>query len=406
MHVKICVSSSHYHVCTIMLPCVYSELAAKMEHLTDLQRHLETCFHDSQHSNAQDSKPASGNTSYTSYYFMRGEDGEPLVVGDDNEGGGRQTPPRKSSTPKKSTSGNLSREETCGSVPSRETQAQIGALQSELEEVKRWNEALQTRLKESGGTRDVGVGMEKGATAVPQPSRASFAREKYLELEAEVDRLLGELETERERSQEEREQQETECAALSGELSATQERVGELEQQLREAVMRDAGTSTGEAQALGALGEEVEELKQELEQAETVIAQLKGQLQAEKDDNHRLRGEMAELRHQPAITGGTSSMPNLLLTPDRTPRKATSESWTSPGVTVGGPHSGLDMRELKQRHEEVTRLNRELQRKCREQLHKSPPSATTSAASLQVSVYTRVESIRGHFEIHVFLGPS
>ena len=30
------------------------------------------------------------------------------------------------------------------------------------QEVKRWNDALQTRLKESGGTRNVGVGMEKG----------------------------------------------------------------------------------------------------------------------------------------------------------------------------------------------------------------------------------------------------
>ena len=389
---------------------MYSTLASKMEHLADLQRHLEACFHDSK-STTQDSKPASGNTSYTAYYFMRGEDGEPLVNEEDNEaeegGRGGQTPPRKSSTPKKhspksppKTSERFTREETLGAVPPREAQAQIGALQSELEEVKRWNDALQTRLKESGGTRDVGVGMEKGATAVPSQS-PSLAREKYVELESEVDRLLGELEAEKERSQSEREQQETECAALHGELSAARERVGELEQQLRESVMRDAGTSTGETEALNALEEKVEGLQWRLGEAGATAARLKGQLQAEKDDNHQLREEVKEMRREryqqspaggdraPSV-GATASMPNLLLTPDRTPGKTTADSWTSPGVGVGGARGeGLDMRALKQRQEEVTRLNQELQRKCREQLHRSPPSASAAATtSASWQVYT------------------
>lgn len=383
----------HYTgVCCVMRVhvCVSSSLSSKMEHLADLQRHLEACFQDSQ-SNAADNKPASGNTSYTAYYFMRGEDGEPLVADGDNEeeGEGGRTPPKRSSTPKKSSPKtppkfreHFSKDEPLESVP-RETQAQISALQSELEEVKRWNDALQTRLKKSGGTRDAGVGMEKGAKVNP-PQSVSFAQEKYLELEAEVDRLLGELEAEKEHSQAEREQQENERAALQGELSAASERVGELEQQLREAVMRDAATTTAET---ATLGEEVEALRQEVGEAEATIARLKGWLQAERDDNQRLRSEVAEmkqerLRQSPArSTAATASMPNLLLTPDRTPGKKTSDSWTSPGITVGSQGDGLDMRALKERHEEVTRLNQELQRKCCEQLHKSPPSASGATAT-------------------------
>ena len=375
-----------------MCVCVSSTLASKMEHLTDLQRHLEACFHDSK-STAADSKPASANNSYTTYYFMRGEDGEPLANDEDNDGG--RTPPRKSSTPKKSSprsppkhGDHFTKEGPLGAY-SREPQAQISSLQSELEEVKRWNDALQTRLKESGGTRNVGVGMEKGASVV-EPQVASFAPEKYLELEAQVDGLLGELEAEKERSQTEREQQENECAALRGELSAARERVSEVEQQLKEAVMRDATTSTGETEALAALGEEVKVLQQEVEEAEATIAGLKGQLQAEKDDNQHLRSEVSEMRQRlqrspvtvnKSTTTATASMPNLLLTPDRTPNKKTSDSWTSPGLAVGSQGDGLDMTALKERHEEVTRLNQELQRKCREQLHRSPPSASAATAT-------------------------
>ena len=385
-----------------------STLASKMEHLTDLQRHLESCFHESQ-SHAGDSKPASGNTSYTAYYFMRGEDGEPLVVDGDDEEDGRKTPPRKSSTPKKTspkTPPKLFKEHFSGEGPLHDAQTQIGALQSELEEVKRWNDALQTRLKESGGTRDVGVGMEKGGEAAPSQS-AVFAPEKYLELEAEVDRLLGEMEGERERSQAEREQQESECAALRGELSAAEERVAELEQRLREAMMRDAATSTGDEEGVtveSSLREEAEGLRQEVGEAEATIAGLRGRLQVERDDNQRLRSELYELRQErlrrsPATaekaTSATASMPNLLLTPDRTPGKRTADSWTSPGVVpTGSQGEGLDMRALKERHEEVTRLNQELQRKCREQLHKSPPSAaassSTSGTATQSSTYWQV----------------
>ena len=403
----------------VCLPSSHSSLSAKMEYLTELQKHLEASLHDS---HSAESKPASGNTSYTAYYFMRGEDGEPLVTEEDGEG---VRTPRKSSTPKKASPKTPPkfREHMMGEGNLHEAQAQISSLQSELEEVKRWNDALQTRLKESGGTRDVGVGMEKGAEMAPSQA-TGFAPEKYLELEAEVDRLLGELEAEKERSQAEREQQESECAALQGELSAAEERVVELERQLKEAMMRDAATSTAESETLAALREEVEGLRQEVAESEAAIAGLRGRLQAERDDNQRLRGELAELRLEklrksPAVAGksasATASMPNLL-TPDRTPGKKMADSWTSPGVVSPGQQGeGLDMRELKERHEEVTRLNQELQRKCREQLHKSPPSAGgTGAASSggggaqstsfwQVHVHTYVGVTTSTIVIVVFL---
>ena len=367
-------------MCVCVCVCVCSTLVSKMEHLTDLQRHLEACFHENQSTAGQDSKPASSNTSYTNYYFMRGEDGEPQGNEEDNEGEG-QTPPRKSSTPKKRSPKTPPRVDRLAREEPNAGEAQlVRALQSELEEIKRWNEALQTRLRESGGRRDVGVGMEKGGSP---PQSGSFAREKYLELEAEVDRLLGELERERERSQSEREEQETDCAALRGELEAARERVGELETQQREAVVGDTGTSTAaEAEALAALEEEVEEMRAELERARETLARLNGQLLAERDDNRRLREELARRRGSPdraasSVAAATASAPNLL-TPDRTPRKPTSDSWTSPGVGPEGG-GGLDVRELRERHEEVSRLNRELQRRCREQLHKSPPTGSSGA---------------------------
>lgn len=379
-----------------------------MEHVTDLQRHLEACFHDNQSTSGQDSKPASGNTSYTAYYFMRGdresnegearenEEEEEVDVG--GRGGGGRATPRSSSTPKKHSPRSPPRVNlvTRGGATSSQSQSElIQALQSELEEVKRWNEALQTRLRESGGRRDVGVGMEKGGSP---PQSTSLAQGKYRELEREVDRLLRELESERERSQMDREQQETETAALQGELSAARERVGELESELEEAITRDVGgisTAAAEAETLSGLGQEVEELREQLEKMKETMSRMKGQLLAERDDNNRLRSELTELQRRRRdsdhrgdatttsdVATATASAPNLL-TPERTPgKKMTSDSWTSPGTGTGvglGREGRVDVQELKERHQEVTRLNLELQRKCREQLHKSPPSASSSS---------------------------
>ena len=371
---------------SLPLPPSHSSLAAKMEYLTELQKHLESSLHES---HSGDSKPASGNTSYTAYYFMRGEDGEPLVAGEGEEERGGERTPRKSSTPKKSspkTPPKCHRRGSREGTPWGESQAQINSLQSELEEVRRWNEALQTRLKESGRTRDVGVGMEKGGEAAPVQAEDSFAPEKYLELEADVDRLLAELEAEREQSQGEKEQQENECAALQGELAAAEERVMELESQLKETVLHDGSSSSLESGHLAGLREEVESLHQTVSEAEATIAGLRVWLQAEREDNQRLRGRLTELggetsqRASPPVAELPSTsarlLPHLPPTPDCTPGRATADSWTSPGVALPGQQAeGIDVRALKERHEAVTQLNRELQRKCREQLHRSPPGA-------------------------------
>ena len=281
-----------------------------------------------------------------------------------------------------------------GAVP-RDASQQIAALQSELEEVKRWNEALQARLDQSSGTRDVGVGREKESEPqIPMaavPHTAGFAPERYLELEREVDRLLCELEAEKERSQVEKEQQQRGFAELQAKLEEAEEKVGSLEQQLRAAMSHDAATSS-DALAAESLREEVERLGRDLGEARATVAGLKGRIQAESDDNRRLRAELAELRSasigtmttplmetkSTLATSGSSPAMSSLLTPERTP-VVIADSWTSPprGVSagVGGGGEPADVRALRERHEEVTRLNQELQRKCREQLRRSPPQS-------------------------------
>lgn len=254
---------------------------------------------------------------------------------------------------------------------------QISALQSELEEVKRWNEALRARLDETSRTRDVGVGMEKDGEARPQsPPRAPvFGREKYLELQKEVDRLLAELETERERSLAEKRLQER----LQSQVREAEEKVGSLERQLRLAMSRDAATST-DLETTEMLQQEVEGLKRELDEARDTIATMRGQLEAKMDENQQLREELGDSgldekgtspQREDKATFMSTSVPHLL-TPDHTPARNLSDSWTSPGRgATMGEHP--EVRALREKHEEVTRLNLELQRKCQEQLKRSPP---------------------------------
>ena len=175
-----------------------SSLSAKLEHLTALQRHLEESLREAQQqsSSSQESPGklagSGGSTNYTTYYYMRGEEGG---------GDGTDDGIRASSTPK--TSAKLP------SVLSR--QAEIDALRAELEETRRWNEARQARLDESMRTRrHVGVGMEKGGAqvaAATEEGERGVSSEKYRELTREVDRLLEQLEAEKERSKSEKRQQ-------------------------------------------------------------------------------------------------------------------------------------------------------------------------------------------------------
>ncbi len=374
-------------------------MSSKLEHIAELQKHLEGHLHS--RPPPSDGQPPSSNTTYSTYYFMHGED-------EDDEGASppRGTPKKSSTprskggspwgTPQKGASPRLTPQKrgdgSMGSgrgEPSHDSlQEQVRLLQSELEEVRRWNESLQSRLDESGGMRNVGVGMEKGG----DPSQASMgsqstdgaAPERYRELEKEVDRLLAELEAERERSQEEREQQEEEFASLQAQLRAAEEGTEDLREQLRQAMRVDAATSTDDV-TMEALQEETRRLKGELDEARRSVARLRGKVQAEGDDNRQLRDELANLRlanlkkeveTEEKATLAASSMPNLVLTPER----SLADSWTTPGQTPGrGSEERLDVRELREKHDEMTRLNQKLQRKCHEQLKRSPPhTAPTS----------------------------
>ena len=211
---------------------------------------------------------------------------------------------------------------------------------------------------------------------------------RYHELEGEVDRLLTELDSERERSQAEREQQQEEFDSLQDQLHNTEGKLAELQKQLQSAMEKDVASSATE--------KEMERLRQELDDAQDTIASLRGRLDAEESENQRLQSELAELRlasvkRTPATkdmsTLATSSMPNLHA--DQTPVKTLSDSWTSAGRSPPmGDHP--DIRALREKHEEVTRLNLELQRKCQEQLSKSPsnsrrPSSATKSTSFSSS---------------------
>ena len=232
-----------------------------------------------------------------------------------------------------------------------DAQRQIQALEAELEDVKRWNADLRQRLDESAQKRDA--------------SPRGVPAQRLGELEREVDRLLRELGEERERSQAEGDQQQR---------------------------MRD----------------ETERLRAELDEARGVMAALRGRVEAERANARRLRAELDHLRflspERDEATMAASSMPNLYV-PEATPvTKTMSDSWTTPGHGRSGLGEQLDVSALRERHEEATRLNQELQRKCWEQLGRSPPrsqppSRPTSGGMTTLRWQTRLrereEELRG-----------
>ena len=237
-----------------------------------------------------------------------------------------------------------------------------------MDDLKQWNSELQARLNEGGAGDD---------DTRPSPN--------YQQLEGEVDRLVAELDTERERSQTEKAQQQQELDAVQDQLRNTENKVRDLEHQLRLAMMRDAGTST-DGQTEDSLQKEIDKLVSELDQARATIASLRGRLDAERNENQRLRSELSDShtpRHTPyrvdSEAQASSSMPNLLAS------KNLSDSWTSPARASVSMSEQPDVQALKRKHDEVTRLNQELQRKCQEQLHRSPPSSRPGSGSHSVS---------------------
>ena len=204
-----------------------------------------------------------------------------------------------------------------------------------------------------------------------------------------MDRLLTELDSEKERSQTDREQQQEEFELLQKQLRDTEGRLTDLQQQLESAMTKDAATLADDG--------EIERLQQELDDAQDTIAGLRGRLDAEESENRRLQSELAEMRlasvrktppTKDMSTLASSSLPDIHA--QETPIKTLSDSWTSPGRS---PHMGEhpDVKALREKHEEVTRLNQELQRKCHEQLSKSPsvsrPTSAGKSASASMTIH-------------------
>ena len=336
--------------------CVLSSLSAKMERLAALQRHVEDALRSGkggEGGKAHVDKPVPGNTSYTTYYFMRGEEGE------EEEDGGRlsdsSTPKPEPATPPVESSPPAARRDVRAAL--RDAMSQIRALQAELEEMRR---------REGGG----GGGRDK-SSGTPLAASEQFM---YRELEKEVDRLLAELEAERQRSQADKEQQQHDFSTLQAQLKEAEEKVDDLERQLREAMMRDASTSTGPE----LLQQEIERLTNELDEALAAMADLRAELSEARAITLRQTPEKVD-----KTTLACSSMPNLL-TPE-TPYKSMSDSWTSPRKVSPGDQP--DVRALREKHEEVKRLNIELQRKCHEQLKRSPASSRPTSAGHSSTVW-------------------
>ena len=142
------------------------------------------------------------------------------------------------------------------------------------------------------------------------------------------------------------------------------QRLGELEREV-DRLLRELGEERSQADGdqQQRMRDETERLRAELDEARGVMAALRGRV-----DARRLRAEPRD-----EATMAASSMPNLYV-PEATPvTKTTSDSWTTPGHGRSGLGEQLDVSALRERHEEVTRLNQELQCKCWEQLGRSPP---------------------------------
>ena len=178
-------------------------------------------------------------------------------------------------------------------------------------------------------------------------------------LQKENERLLHELEIERERVKAEGGNQ---LLVLKEQLAEARRKISELEGQCADR----------------------RRLQEELDRLRSEIARLQARLEAEEDANRRLRIEITELRlanlrrSTANDIGSTTSLPDLHVTG--------GDNWmaTASSFTLG---DRPDLSELIQKHREVTRLNQELQRKCEERLHVSPRSSRPASASHSVSYW-------------------
>ena len=117
--------------------------------------------------------------------------------------------------------------------------------------------------------------------------------------------------------------------------------------------------------ANGRLDEDLRRLREE-------IRRLRSRIDDEEGKSRKLRIELMEsrlssLRNPPTVHNeGVGSVTSL---PDLTRDGRGQERWTASSFTLGGDQP--DLSELIDKHREVTRLNKELQRKCEERLRTS-----------------------------------
>ena len=171
------------------------------------------------------------------------------------------------------------------------------------------------------------------------------------EIQWENEKLIHELEFEKERSKLDGARMEKKASLLEQDLKTTRRKLLGLENQLLE----------------------MTNLQRELERSRAECSSLRARLEVAEDHSHRLRTEVTELRlsnlhHSDEMVA--SSLPDLHIDP-RPPH----DEWgaTASSFTLGRDHPGLS--ELIERHREVIRLNQELQRKCEEKLLTSPSSS-------------------------------
>ena len=165
---------------------------------------------------------------------------------------------------------------------------------------------------------------------------------------------------------------------LRAQLEQSRARVAELEQRLREN----------------------SRLRAELEEVRARAELLQSHLNTEREDNSRLRAQLSELQlhnlrqslKEQRDTGEASSMPDLNA-------ELPHESWTASSFSIGD-HPELS--ELISKHREVTRLNRELQRRCEEQLRgdkrQRPSSAGQSTSYWQTRLRQQEQALRAEMK--------
>ena len=190
------------------------------------------------------------------------------------------------------------------------------------------------------------------------------------ELERQNERLLSELETERERANMEGDHK---SHLLEDQLIEAKKKIILLEKQLSDN----------------------KRYRTELELTRAELERVRKRLDEEEDKNRSLRMEIMELRlsslQKPHVSSVTS-LPDL-----HANYEIPTHGWTASSFTLGGDKP--DLSEVIRKHKEATRLNQELQKKCAEKLQTSPRSRPASAGGNLPSGYWQAKLKQQEFNL-------